>query len=709
MSNRPSGLPSGSRQALGTLPVLLACALAPSLASPSALAATAAPPENSPAAVPIEAPHADHAADEVVVTASALRESPLDVAQPVSVLAGEDLRRAMGASLGETVAETPGVTGSYFGAAASRPIIRGQAGERVLMLEDGADALDASALSADHAVSIEGLAADQIEILKGPATLLYGNGAVGGLVNVVTHRVPTAPVEDLSGTAEFRGDTALAERSVATRFDAGAGALAFHVDAFRRDNGNLHIPGAALTPALRAALRAAGQDDTTRGRVPNSASTAQGGAFGTTWFGEQGYLGVAVSRYETTYGIPGPGDGPDPLTGQWLIAAGPAIDMAQTRFDLRGEFHPAEGPIDIWHLRAALNRYRHAETEPDGAIGTRYDNRAHDVRLLADHHWGALRGTFGLQTRTAALTAAGEEAFVPPSTTRNTAAFLFEEWALDALTLEFGARVERQRLQVPQASHDGTSLGVATGMVWKWTDHIGLSVQATRAERLPGATERFANGPHVAVGRFEIGDTRLGKETARTLDLTLQGKGATAGRWSLGVFVQSFNDYLYLQPTGDSAGGLGVFRYRQGDARFTGAEAEWTLPLTAPATMNPWELRLAGDLVRGKLLNGGSLPMMPPLRLSAELRHQRGPWSLNGGVQWNASQQRVAMNEPSTHSGLDVTADLNWEGEWRGLDVNAFLRLSNLLDRDLRRHTSVLKEYLPLPARGLTAGLRVAF
>lgn len=661
-------------------------------------------------AAPPAAPHADRATDEVIVTATALRESPLEVAQPVTVMTGEDLRRAMAASLGETVAAAPGVTGSYFGAAASRPIIRGQAGERVLMLEDGADSLDASALSADHAVSIEGLAADQIEILKGPATLLYGNGAVGGLVNVVTHRIPTERADGIHGTAEVRGDTALAERSAAMRLDAGSGNFAFHFDAFQRDTGDVRIPGFAITPALRAALAAEGVMDTTQGRLPNSASEARGAAFGTSWFGEQGFLGVAVSRYETFYGIPGPAEEADPAANQWLSAEGPAIDLAQTRFDLRGEFQPTAGPIKTWRVRAAVNHYRHAETEPDGAIGTRFDNDARDLRLLADHAWGGWRGTFGLQWREADLVAAGEEAFVPPSRTRNMAAFFFEELAMDSVTFEIGSRVEQQRIAVPGARQRGTSLGLATGMVWRWTEQVGLAVQLTRAERLPGATELFANGPHVAVGRFETGDATLGKETAKTLDLSLQGESENAARWSVGVFAQAFDDYLYLEPTGTIIDGLGAFQYRQRDALFTGAEAEWLVPLGSPAAANPWQLRLAGDLVRGKLRHGGGdLPMMPPLRFSAELRHQRGAWSVNGAAQWSAAQHRVAANEPPTRAALAVTADVNWEGAWLGLTTNVFLRVNNLLDRDLRRHTSVLKEYVPLPARGLAAGIRMAF
>ena len=662
---------------------------------------------------------AQHTDEEIVVTATALRESPLEVAQPTSVLLGRELRQAPGGSLGESVSQTPGVTGSYFGAAASRPIIRGQSGERVLMLEDGADSLDASALSADHAVSIEGFGADQIEILKGPATLLYGNGAVGGLVNVVTHRVPVDAAAGLSGTMELRGDTALAERALTARIDSGLAlgdghSLALHLDGADRDRGDLVIPGYAVTPALRGELATAGITESTRDRLPNSASTARGGALGVSWIGPAGYLGAAISRFETFYGIPGPaeeeGDAPPTVPANWLAGAGPAIDLAQTRLDWRGEWRPASGPFHAWRLRGASNRYRHAETEPDGAIGTRFDNRAQDWRLLADHEHGQWRGTVGVQWRDADLIATGVEAFVPPSRTRNLAAFAFQEVDLGSGTLEFGARVERQRLAVTGNERTDTSTGVAAGWVWPWTDALRWSLQVTRAQRLPGATELYAAGPHVAVGRYEIGDATLGRETARTVDLALHGRSADdASRWSVGWFAQDFSDYLYLQPMGVLTDGLPEFRYRQGDARFAGLEAEWRHRLPPTATGAEWELRLAGDLVRGTLHGGAPLPQMPPARLMAGLERRSGAWNARLGVQWTAAQGRVAIGETSTHGGLAADFAIDWTGKWRGLSVNAFLKGSNLLNRDLRRHVSPLKDYVPLPGRGLAAGLQLGF
>ena len=663
---------------------------------------------------------AQHADDEIVVTATALRESPLEVAQPTTVLLGRDLRQAPGGSLGESVSRTPGVTGSYFGAAASRPIIRGQSGERVLMLEDGADALDASALSADHAVSVDAFGVDQIEILKGPATLLYGNGAVGGLVNVVTHRVPVTAVDAPSGAAELRGDTALAERSLSLRLDGGLAlgddhSLAFHLDGFDRDHGNLVIPGLALTPTLRESLAAEGVTDTTRDRLPNSASTARGGAFGVSWIAPRGYLGVAISRYETLYGIPGPaeeeGEAGTTAATQWLVEAGPAIDLAQTRLDWRGEWRPEAGPFQALRLRGASNRYRHAETEPDGAIGTRFDNRAHDVRLLADHEHDSWRGTVGVQWRDTDLAAAGEEAFVPPSRTRNLAAFAFQEIDLGSSTVEVGARVEHQKLAVAGGERSETAVGLAAGWLWQWTENLRWSLQATRSQRLPGATELYAAGPHAAVGRYEVGDATLGRETARTVDITLRGANADlTSSWSVGLFAQDFRDYLYMQPAGVVTDGLPEFRYRQGDARFTGLEVEWRhLLRSGTASRAKWELRLAGDTVRGTLRNGGPLPQMPPARLMAGLERSSGAWNARLDLHWTAAQGRVAAAESPTQGGLALDLAVDWTGEWRGVAVSAFLKGSNLLDRDLRRHVSPLKDYVPLPGRGLAAGLRLGF
>jgi iron complex outermembrane recepter protein len=529
----------------------------------------------------------------------------------------------------------------------------------------------------------------------------------------------------VSGAAELRGDTALGERTAALRLDAGTGALAFHFDGFKRKTNNVHIPGFALSRAAREALAAEGETDDTRGRLPNSASESQGAAAGVSWIGEQGFIGVAVSRYETTYGIPGPaeeeGEEPTPelLGAPSALAAvlsedGPSIDMVQTRYDLRGEYRPEGSIITALKLRGGYNNYEHAELEPDGGVGTQFTQDAWELRLAADHALGALRGTVGVQLRDVDFVADGAEAFIPPSVTRNTGVFLFEELPLDAVTLEFGTRIERQEIDAGGAlagsSRNGTATGFALGAVWKLHDGLRLSAHATRTQRLPGATELFADGPHLAVRRFEIGDATLGKETARTLDVALHGTAEDGPQWQVGVFVNDFQDYLYLQPTGGTADGLGVFEYRQQDARFHGLEAELRLPVGVPTADRRSEVRLAVDLVRGALKDGGGdLPTIPPLRLSAEYGANWGAWSAHVGLQWTDRQDRVAAFETVTPDGLALSADVSWDGPLFGLDSQVFLRGGNLLDQDLRRHTSALKDYAPLPARGVTAGIRIKF
>src|SRR5688572_29535778 len=279
--------------------------------------------------------------DEVVVTATALHESSLEVAQPTAVLSGDELVRDRGTSVGEALANTAGVSATWFGPQASRPVIRGQTGERVQISEDGAESLDVAALSADHAVTIDPLLADRVEVLRGPATLLYGNGAAGGLVNVLVRRVPEqAYARQLEGAAEIRGDLALGERAGALRLDGGLEGWSFHGDAYARETDDVEIP-------------------TQPGHIVNSASSLKGGALGASRVGEAGFAGVALSRFETDYGIPGPEEGV-------------AITLEQSRLDFNSEWRVGRAGIDTAHLRASFNRYEHAELEPGGEVGTQF-------------------------------------------------------------------------------------------------------------------------------------------------------------------------------------------------------------------------------------------------------------------------------------------------------------------------------------------------
>ena len=465
--------------------------------------------------------------EEVLVTASPLRASAMDLAQSAVVLTGDDLTRQVGASLGESLAAQPGVTASYFGPKASRPIVRGLSGERVLMLLDGVSALDVSNLSPDHSVAVEPLLADQIEVLKGPTTLLYGSGAVGGVVNTVDGRMPTRrDAEPLSGGLELRGDTASDERSIAGRVDGRTGAFGWHVDGYSRDTSDIEIPGLDWSKYIIAEELAEGAGiEATDGKVPNSDSESEGYTAGLSWFGDNSVVSLAFGRAETNYGLPGPGEHAHDDDAALVAAAVAAeeeairIDQQSDRYDLKAEWSELGGFLDTVAVRAAYTDYEHAELE-GSEIGTQFDQTGLDARLHLGHREVAgWDGTFGMQYTALDLEAVGAEAYIPPAQTTGLGAFIVEQRKFADWTVDVGARVERQEIDVTgnRKDYDATAFSVAAGLLWDWTADLSLAMHVTRSERHPQAAELYADGPHLAVQRYEIGDENLDTEVANTI------------------------------------------------------------------------------------------------------------------------------------------------------------------------------------------------
>jgi iron complex outermembrane receptor protein len=633
--------------------------------------------------------------EEIVVTSTALRENPLEIAQPTAVVSGDELRRRIATSLGETLSSELGVSSTYFGPSASQPVIRGLSGYRVQVLQDGAAALDVSSLSQDHAVSIEAVVARQIEIVKGPATLLYGSGASGGLVNVVTTRVPQT-LEPFAGALELRGDTATAERTAALSIDGSAGALALHADAFDRSTDDVAIASFAQSRALRDTHA---DPSEMHGRLRNSASDTRGGAIGASLVGDPGFAGASWTRFETRYGIP--------------VEETAFIDLRQDRLDARGEWRVAGHWLDVLHASGAYSDYTHTEFEAPDEPGTRFEQSAYELRIAADHHWTqAWRGTLGLQFVDTDFAAIGEEAFVPPSITRSLSAFAFEERHFDRWTWELGARAERQRLEpdTDAPRYRDTAVSLSTGLVFKLPKDHALTLHVTRTERHPQAAELYAQGPHLASGRIEVGDSSLGKETALTTDLSLRAHGDGI-RWSVSAFYNDYADYIYLNPTGDledadeGEHALPIYEYMQGGAKLYGYEVEIVVPLLAAAEREI-ELRLASDYVRGKLDNGENLPLMPPLRIGLGLHVELARWHFGVEAFRSFEQNEVIENELPTSSHTLVEMDASYRMPLGEAQLLFFLRGKNLLDADARLATSPLKDMAPLPGRSLHFGIR---
>ncbi len=654
---------------------------------------------------------ASHAADErleeVIVTALAVRSTVDDAIQPVEVLSGDKLQQQLSSSIGETLAKQPGITATYFGPNASRPIIRGLSGERVQMLEDSLSALDVSSLSEDHAVSIEDSLATQIEVVKGPASLLYGSGAVGGVVNVLTNRIPDhAEARPVSGSVNLRGDSATHERTGVAALELSNERIAVHLDGYKKETDDVKVPGSAFsTAAQQAALDADPDAFIPQGRIYNSASESQGGAAGVSFLGDSGFVGVSISGFDTFYGVPlAPGENP--------ADGGPHIDMQQTRYDLKAQLNgAADSSFKALRLRAARNNYEHAELEPDGAVGTQFKQQGTEVRVAVDHQFGIVQGNAGVQYKNLDFAALGDERFVPPSITRNVGVFVFEQVPVNQFTLQAGLRAERQQIEPDTESglpdYAKTATSASLGALWKLNEQQSIAVNVTRSQRHPTATELYADGPHEATGQFVIGSTALRPESANTVDVIWRG-GDTL-HWHVSAYLNQFHDYIYLLATGAVDDDLPVYEYRQSDARYVGAEAALRWHVFERGDQH-FDVQLSSDVVRATLDDGSPVPQIPPFRIGVELNYSQGPWQGTLSTFRYAKQDRIAENETPTDGYTLVDASVSYE--WSLSDTSslqAFLKGSNLTDTDARRHTSPLKEYAPLPGRSALLGLQLKF
>ena len=690
----------------------------------------------------------------VKVTASPLQSDAESLARPVAVLAGEELDARKGATLGDTIARMPGVQTSNFGPGVGRPIIRGQEGPRVAVVANGVGNMDASTVSADHATSIEPFLADQIEVLKGPATLLFGSGAIGGAVNVVDGRIARdLPDRPLSGRAELRGNSVNDERSGMFRLDGVSGGnLVLHVDGLVRNGDDYRIPGRAIDPAVldddHDDHADHGDELGPRGRLENSAMRTRAGGVGATWLGESGFLGASLGTYRSNYGIPNgahvhAGDDHDhdhdhDHDDHGEEAAGEhdvRIDMVQNRFDVKGGVYDPLPFLQSVTVRAAWTDYEHTELDA-GTPSTRFTNKGVEGRVEAvQTPLAGWNGAFGLQFGDSDFGAHGEEAFVPGTTTRSLGLFVLQEKQFGPLKLELGGRHDRVRLSpegtAPDRDFGATNLSAAG--IWTVNDHVDLRFGVDRSERAPTNEELYAAGAHIATRSLEIGDANLDTERGHRMELGLHAHSDRIDV-SAAVYQTKFKDFIYLADTGVVEQGLPVRVWTQHDATFKGAEAEAMFHLVE-GDGGDWDLRVFGDYVKAELdgsgsrradiavphgdhshaysvdlANGGHLPRIAPARVGADLRWARDGWRASLGAIRYGSQRDVAANEAPSPGYTLVDAHLAYRWDRNGSNsYELFLDGSNLSNRQVRPHTSLLRDYAPLPGRGVAFGIRAWF
>ncbi len=683
--------------------------------------------------------------DDLIVSASPYAKSQTELAQPTRVLTGAKLSLQQSTTLGELLSSEPGVSSTYFGPGASRPIIRGMSGDRLKILENSSGTIDASVTSPDHAVSLDPLLIERVEIVRGPAALLYGSNAVAGAINIITHRIHTAPAEHLlEGRVELRTQSVNNEESAGIVLEGGAGSFAWHLDGFSRKSKDLTIPGYAESESRRAAEEAEHHDEEEAeayGTLPNTSIQSDGGAIGFTYLGDWGTAGISFNGYNTLYGVPAGAHGHEDHEGEEAHGEedhegeeahgeeSVRIDLVQRRFDFQSEITHDFGIFDGAKIKLSSSQYRHQELEGT-AIGTVFRNQGFDARVELLHRPIAnFTGAIGWQSGRSDFEAIGAEALVPPYRTQTHALFIFEEREFGALTWSLGGRGEMQTVDLQDGSQSSLSdemLSISSGLVWKFSDPWSIGVSAARTERAPNAQERFVDGAHIGTQAYEIGDPSLGLETSHAIDLTLRKRaGFVTG--SLTVFHHQFDGFIYEQPTGlfavehegalefvgaddpESGQGLAIYRYVQHDAQFRGAELEVTFHLH-DNDHSQLDLTLGGDLVRAEdRKSNTNLPRITPPRTKVGLQWARDSLVIGSEVQFVGAQNRTAPGETKTDGYQLISASLTYRIPFGNQSLTLFARGTNLANQEARAHPSFLKDLAPLPGRNLNLGLRLSF
>lgn len=668
----------------------------------------------------------DRVLETVRVSASAVNEDPQNLAASYSILGGQALFERSQATLGDTLSSLPGVNSDTFGGGASRPVIRGQTAPRVAVLSDSAVLFDASDLSPDHAVTAEPLLIERIEVLRGPATLLYGSGAIGGVVNVLDKKIPDSlPEQRIEGSFGLRGNSVAEETAGAFEITARAtDHLVLHAEAMMRDADD---------------YRARGLDES---RVHGTFSESENASLGLSWVGERGFIGLAYSYRDDDYGIPGHShefEGCHPHDsalhcGSHEEEGGedhdhdhehehevvPEVSLLSKRVDLRGELADPFAGVERIRLRASHTDYRHFELEEE-EVATTFLNEGYEARVELQHREiGGLRGVVGVQYTENDFSALGAEAFMPQVESRTIGVFAVEHVQLgDRWHVELGGRqewVKHSPTNDPRGrpEFDDSATSVSAAAIWEFVPDYSLTLAVTRSERLPHAQELYARGIHLATNTYECGliphpltcggaenNATLETETANNIELTLK-KNVGAATFAIGAFHNEVDDYIYAR-TLDQFEDFRLIKYTQDDAEFTGMEAEATYRFSETLSATVF-----GDYVRAELKDGGNLPRIPAARYGTRLNAQ--VQAVSGELEYYRvnEQDDIAGFETVTpgYDMLNLTLSFNVLGDTGPV---MYLRGTNLLDEVVWNHASYLAHVVPLPGRGVTAGLRMSF
>ncbi|ABG38827.1 TonB-dependent receptor [Paraglaciecola sp. T6c] len=690
------------------------------------------------------------------VYATPIHMSVMESASPVSVLSGETLRRQQASTLGDSLEKLPGVQSNFHGGVASTPIIRGLSGPRVLISQNGLDVSDVSRVGPDHSVASEASTSQQIEVLRGPATLFYGSGAVGGVVNVVDGRVPS----DNTTRGEWLLETSSVDDKKLGSFNVTTGyeSFGFYADGYWRESNDYDVP---VAPD-------ADSNEPQEHVVKNSSEKSDGITLGASYLMDQGYIGVAVEQFNREYGIPGHSHGGE---DESVYA-----DLEQTRVQLLGELNLDNEWLSKINLRGGFTDYEHAEIE-EGAVGTLFENETHELKLDFIHTpFADWNGGLSIHYKNSDVAAQGEEAFTPPSEAQTIALAIMEEKHFGDVLLQFGARIERVTIdannvllptleahahddeaeedehdhdheheeeasvtRVFELDHEFTPVSLSAGLVWDFTPGYNLGLSISRSERAPSAAELLSFGAHIGTGTYEVGalfalndegssigltSKDIDLETANNIDLTLRKTQGDIG-FVFNAFYNQVDNYYYQTATGlfaesghdheheheesgveedEHADELPVYIFQTDDVILHGFEAQIAWQAT-----DEFKATLFSDYVRARLKDGGDLPRTPPLRFGTQFSYQTAHLSAHLDITRYQEQDRVSSDETSTSGYTLIDASVSYYLPVFSHDIAVFLKGNNLTDTEARVHTSFLKDIAPRPGRSISVGIRGNF
>ncbi len=659
---------------------------------------------------------------EISVLGEALQKSAFDVAPSVSEISGTKLERKKKSTLGETLSSELGVTSSFFGPNASRPIIRGQDGERIRILNNGMGVLDASGASQDHGVSIDPLIIERVEIVRGPSALLYGSSAVGGVVNTVTNRISEKKIEGLNGKFDLQSTSVDDGKSGSLDLNYGVGSWVLHVDGTNKDLKDYKVPGFARTAETRQNVPLGPGEVEGNNSVPNSANKTESGALGASYVFDNGFAGASYSKYNSNYGT--------------VAEQGVSIKMKQERADIAFGLKDLDWIRSI-RLKNSYSDYEHKEME-GGQVGTTFTNRGNETRLeLAHEKVGSWSGLFGLQSNVFKFAAIGDERFLPETDNKNIGAFVYEEAEYGSWKPSLGLRYENSTVKAnetfldvnpsnlgeasfggPATSKNFEGLSASLGVIYSLAAQHSLALNVALTERAPNYQELFTNGAHLATAAYERGDLSLRNEKSHSAEISYRYKGQRA-KGLFGIFVQDFKDYISLSP---KAGGgfdprgapnnrdLSRYQYESVDAQFYGAEFEISKEFMSLVPQGKVELGLKVDVVKAKnKTTGDNLPRITPMRETLSAEYKTEKYALNAEVQNIHRQNDTAPNETGTNGYTLVNTGLEVPFDFGRLTLNFYGRINNVFDAEARSHVSFLKSLAPLPGRNFQVGLQGTF